>query len=63
MYIQMFEKINKEKNIYIYRHVASDYDALGSQYGLKQIILDNFLINMLFVWEKPMKIYIHKCKL
>lgn len=42
MFNQMYEKIKNSKNIYIYRHVASDQDALGSQYGLKQIILDNF---------------------
>lgn len=42
MYKLMYEKIKKADYIYIYRHVASDYDALGSQYGLAQIIVDNF---------------------
>ena len=42
MYKLMYEKIKKADYIYIYRNVASDYDALGSQYGLAQIIVDNF---------------------
>ena len=42
MYKLMYEKIKKADYIYIYRHVASDYDALGSQHGLAQIIVDNF---------------------
>lgn len=42
MFKEMLEKIKKADTIYIYRHVASDYDALGSQYGLAQIILDNY---------------------
>lgn len=42
MFRKMYEFIAKAKNIYIYRHVSSDYDALGSQFGLAQMILDNF---------------------
>lgn len=42
MYKLMFNKIKNANTIYIYRHIASDQDALGSQYGLKEIILDNF---------------------
>lgn len=42
MYKQMYEKIFQAQVIYLYRHVASDYDALGSQFGLAQIIRDCF---------------------
>lgn len=42
MYKELYKKIEKATYIYIYRHIASDYDALGSQFGLKQLIIDNF---------------------
>ena len=42
MYKEMLKRIKEANTIYIYRHVASDYDALGSQYGLMQMIKDNF---------------------
>lgn len=42
MFQKMYEDIVRAQTIYIYRHVSSDYDALGSQYGLAQLILDNF---------------------
>jgi len=42
MYREMYDKIAKAKKIYIYRHIASDYDALGSQYGLKALIENQF---------------------
>ena len=39
---KIIELINKYDNIVIYRHANPDLDALGSQFGLKQLILDNF---------------------
>lgn len=42
MYKEMYHKIKNASVIYIYRHVASDYDALGSQFGLKEMILNHF---------------------
>ena len=39
---KLIELINKYENIVIFRHVRPDMDALGSQIGLKNIILDNF---------------------
>ncbi len=38
----LFELINKFDVITIYRHVSPDSDALGSQFGLKQWILDTY---------------------
>lgn len=42
MYKKMYELIRQASWIYIYRHVSSDYDALGAQYGLAQMIQDTF---------------------
>lgn len=42
MYKQLLALIKQYDIIAIYRHVNSDYDALGSQYGLGQLIVDNF---------------------
>lgn len=42
MYRELYNLINRYEFIYLYRHVSSDLDALGSQFGLKQMILDNF---------------------
>lgn len=40
---KILDKINEYKNICIYRHNRPDWDALGSQFGLKEIIQDNFI--------------------
>ena len=42
MFEQVIEKIKEYKTIIIHRHKCPDGDALGSQIGLKNIILDNF---------------------
>ncbi len=42
MFEQFLALIRKYEIIAIYRHVNSDFDALGSQYGLGQLIFDNF---------------------
>ena len=42
MFEQVIEKIKEYKTIIIHRHKSPDGDALGSQIGLKNIILDNF---------------------
>ena len=42
MFQKMYQMISQAKIIYIYRHISSDYDALGSQFGLAKLIKDNF---------------------
>ncbi len=41
-YKKITELIKKSDIIYLYRHVKPDPDALGSVFGLKEIIKDNF---------------------
>ncbi len=33
-----WDTIQKYENIFIYRHIQPDFDALGSQYGLASMI-------------------------
>lgn len=42
MYTKLFEQIKNFNKIIILRHVSPDPDALGSQYGLAELIKDNF---------------------
>lgn len=42
MYKEIFNTIKKYNKITIFRHEFADPDALGSQFGLKQLIQDNF---------------------
>jgi Exopolyphosphatase-related proteins len=42
MFSKMINKIKEYSIICIYRHINEDYDALGSQFGLKKIIEDSF---------------------
>ena len=42
MFKKMLEYIIDFDTIYLFRHVQSDYDALGSQFGLCEIIKSNF---------------------
>lgn len=42
MYTQALELIKKYDTIIIHRHASPDGDAIGSQVGLQQIILNNF---------------------
>ena len=42
MYKTLINKLNKYKNICIYRHVRPDGDAVFSQFALAQFIKDNF---------------------
>ncbi len=39
---QLEAKIKKYKNIVIYHHIRPDGDCLGSQFGMKNLILENF---------------------
>ncbi len=42
IYKQVFEKIKEYDNVVIARHIGADPDALGSQFALKNIILELF---------------------
>ncbi len=42
-YKTLLNKIKEYKKIAIFRHIAPDYDALGSQFGLATFIKDNFV--------------------
>lgn len=42
MYRKLYDLIEEHQTIYLYRHVSSDMDALGSQLGLRMLIKDNF---------------------
>lgn len=46
---EIYELIESSNYIIIHRHVNPDGDALGSQWGLKQIIEDNFKNKKVFV--------------
>lgn len=41
-FVDIKKKIEAYDSICIYRHIRADYDALGSQLGLKHLILDNY---------------------
>jgi phosphoesterase RecJ-like protein len=41
-YLYILNKIKEYDKIIIHRHERPDLDALGSQYGLKEVILENF---------------------
>lgn len=41
-YFKIREIIEDYDSIVIYRHIRPDYDAYGSQLGLKQLLLDNY---------------------
>lgn len=56
MYKQIYKEIKKYDNIVIARHIGPDPDALGSQFGLKDIILNTFPNKKVFiVGVKPAK--------
>ena len=42
IYKQIFKQIKKYDTIVIARHIGADPDALGSQFALKNIILELF---------------------
>ena len=42
MFTQILDQIKKYSTIIIHRHTSPDGDALGSQIGLKNLIVDNF---------------------
>ena len=42
MYKNIYKEIKKHKNIVIARHIGADPDALGSQFALKELILNTF---------------------
>lgn len=44
IYKQIFKQIKKYDTIVIARHIGADPDALGSQFALKNIILELFQI-------------------
>ena len=41
-YREIKELIEKHDVITLYRHIRADYDAYGSQFGLKELILANY---------------------
>ncbi len=41
-YFDIRELIEKNESIVIYRHIRPDYDAYGSQLGLKHLLLENY---------------------
>ena len=49
MYSEIISKIKQYNNIIIARHYRPDLDALGSQFGLKRLILDNFKSKNVYV--------------
>ncbi len=49
MYSQIYEQILKYNTIIIHRHKNPDGDALGSQIGLKELILANFLDKKVYI--------------
>ena len=42
LYKEIIKQIKKYDKIVIARHIGADPDALGSQFSLKDIILENF---------------------
>lgn len=44
----ILDLINKYEQIVIYRHGKPDIDALGSQLGLKQLLIDNFPLKKVY---------------
>ena len=46
---KILELIKKYKRIIIARHIGGDPDALGSTFALKEIILENFPDNEVYV--------------
>ena len=48
--------IEKYDSIVIYRHINPDYDALGSQLGLKHLIVDNYPDKKVYAYGKEMLI-------
>lgn len=49
MYKEFLNEINDHEIIIIYRHKKPDGDALGSQFGLKELITDNFKNKKVFI--------------
>lgn len=52
---EIYNTIKKYDSIVIFRHEFPDPDALGSQFGLKQLIQDNFENKKVFALGKPAK--------
>ena len=42
IYRKIYKEIKKHKTIVITRHIGADPDALGSQFALKELILNKF---------------------
>ena len=42
IYRKIYKEIKKHDRIVIARHIGPDPDALGSQFGLKELILNTF---------------------
>ena len=42
IYRKIYKEIKKYQNIVITRHIGADPDALGSQFALKELILNKF---------------------
>ena len=48
LYKEIIKQIKKYDKIVIARHIGADPDALGSQFSLKDIILENFKDKLLY---------------
>lgn len=48
------ELIEKYDSIVIYRHIHPDYDAFGSQLGLKHLLLENYPDKKIYTYGKEM---------
>lgn len=53
IYKQVFEKIKEYDNVVIARHIGADPDALGSQFALKNIILELFSDKKVYAVGNP----------
>ena len=45
IYKEIYKEIKKYKTIVITRHIGADPDALGSQFALKELILNKFIVS------------------
>jgi len=51
-YQEILDVIKKHDSIIIYRHIHPDFDAIGSQLGLKHLIMDNFPNKKVYCYGK-----------
>jgi len=49
LFKQIENKIKQYDNIVIYHHIRPDGDCLGSQFGMKNLILEKMICKKLFI--------------